>query len=809
MLITNYMTSALRNIARNKLYAIINIVGLTMGITVYLFANILVDYEYSHDTFYQNSDRIYTVGLNIRPEANAGITEMNAVPSAVLPHIKTELPELKTTARTYIKEFLISVSGENYYQKLRFADPELLSIFNFDYVYGDSTALSNPAGMLITESTAKRLFADDNPIGKTITIDHQNDLVVTAVIKDPPANTHLNSYFLENIPFQMIISMAAMERIADVRPDEDWEEMHPTNLTYILLPENLDHQWLEAGLNGVYQKYFTEGHKKFASGIFANPLIEANLSHWKLIGLPILTAIKTLGFLVLIIASVNYINLAAAQSMKRTREVGLRKVHGAGKRQLWTQFIIESITITLIAMLLAISLLELAIPIFNLATGKILSLNYIETLPWLITTTMVVGFLSGSYPAYMIGKTNPIESLYGTWLKGRSSLWIRGLMSGTQFAISVFMLALALVVISQNDKVQNSSNVFPKEQIYVLEGFDVPQIAERQALLKNEISSIAGIENFAFSSQVPYEATQHVFQISSIINDFDKAFNINRLVMDYDFLDTYNMKLVAGRILSDNFMLDNQPSDSKNFNVIINEMTAQNLKFKTPEQAIGNVFYSLGNEGAAITYTIVGVIENQNILGLHNGIKPFIMLTIPSAFNEASIKISSAADPQIIQSIEAAWKRVIPEYPMRGRYLTEVFQDLFGIFSLASKSLTAIAIFALILAMIGLFGLSAFMAEQRTKEIGIRKVHGATPPQVVHLLVLQFSKSAIIALPFALGAAYLASTTYLEFFDDRIAVPYDILLFAGLIGLLLSWATVAGNSYAVARQNPINALRYE
>ena len=460
-------------------------------------------------------------------------------------------------------------------------------------------------------------------------------------------------------------------------------------------------------------------------------------------------------------------------------------------------------------MILAISFLEFVIPLFNVTTGKILTLNYIITLPWLLTTTMIVGILSGIYPTYLIIKTNPIDALHDTGLKGHSSAWIRGLMVAVQFTISVFMLALVLVIISQNKKVEESSNIFPKDQIYTLEGFDTKQIADRQEILRNEIRSIPGVENFSLSSQVPYEGTQNLFAASTIINDFTSVFFINQLVIDHEFLDTYNIPLIAGRALSNEVALDTQSSESQNFNVLVNELAVQNLNFSSPEGAIGNVFYGNSGEDVINTYTIVGVIKNQNIMGLHNKIKPFVMFIQTGGYREASIKFSASADPQIIKSIEAAWKRVIPDYPFQGRALNETFREIFDIFEMVSKSLVIFAFFAFLLALIGLFGLSAFMAEQKTKEIGLRKVHGATSLQIINLLIWQFSKPVLWAMPFALGLAYLASNTYLEFFDDRISLPYGLLLGAGLLGLVLSWVTVATHAFNIARTNPINALHYE
>ncbi len=806
MLLTNYIRSAWRNILRHKLFSIINILGLAMGLCVYVFANLLTDYEANHDRFFENAKRIYTVGMTIRPEANAGINEMNAVAPALLPLIREQIPELETSARTFLDEALFTIGEDSYYQKLRFADPEFLQIFDFEYIAGSASALENPLGMVLTENAANKYFGSLDPVGMTISVDHNTDFTVTAVIKDPPANTHLKTYFFEHAPFEVLVPIRAMNTLKNVDANSYWDEMHPTNLTYLLLEGDISQNDIKERLEAVYKQNFDQEMKQFSSGLFIQPLSDANLAHWRLIGLPVMSTIGLLGLLVLGVACVNYTNLAAAQSMKRTREIGIRKVHGAAKLQLWFQFIVESTLVTLLALAVAVSVLEFFIPFFNMMTGKALILDYMETLPWLVTTVLLVGLLSGSYPAYIISKTDPIKSLRDTGLKGRSSIWIRSTMIALQFTISVCLLADALVVLSQNEKIEQSSQIFAKEQTYTLTGLDTPQIQDRYELLRREIRAIPGVESFSLSSQIPFEGTQHLILASTVNNDFEDAFSINVLYMDHEFLNTYDFKQLAGRSLTIN---DVRAAQSATFNVLINERAAHNLGFMDANQAIGNEFYSSGSTNEFTTYRIVGLVEDKNIMGLHNDIKPFVMFSANDGYVDASIKLSDNAPADVTEQIAQVWKQVIPEYPVQGRYLTETFQDLFGIFEAASLSLVIFAIFALILALIGLYGLSAFMAEQRIKEIGIRKVYGASSPQVVHLLVWQFSRPVIWSLPFALGLAYLASDAYLAFFAERIGLPYGTLLLAAVICVLLSWATVVGNSYAVARQNPIKALRYE
>ncbi|MCB2091156.1 MAG: ABC transporter permease [Alphaproteobacteria bacterium] len=803
----NYIKVAYRNIVKNRIYTVINLLSLAIGLSVFLFSSLFIHYEYTNDVFFQKHDRIYTLGSKINENANIGIDQVNAVPSAITPLIKAELPEIEAVSRTIVRKLLFTVGGDAFYQKARFADAALLRIFDFEYIQGDETALDNPTGIVITETAAKKYFGDKNPIGHRMMINHKTDMVVRAVIRDVPANSQFNSYFIERTPFEILLPIASMESITGFHPDTNWEDSYPINMTYVLLPENLDQDWLNSQLRGIYARHYPEQAKSFITGLFALPLVEANIATWQLINLPIFTTVRILGLLVLLIACVNYINLATAMAMKRTREVGLRKTLGAGPFQLLLQFITESLVVTSNAMMLAIALLEFIIPLFNLVTGRALSMIYVSTLPWLLLTVLIVGFISGSYPAYQIIKTAAGEALRTSGIKGKSSSWVRGLMLGVQFTISVFILALVFVVMAQNNRVEEKSTIFPKDRIYTLDGLDQAEIAKARESLRNAMKAIPGVENFSLSSQVPFEGTITSNSVSTTLNDFSNTVNIDQINIDHEFLDAYDIALVTGRKLS---LQDFQKPDDGRFNVVVNEMALKSLKIANPNEAIGREFYLDMGENNVITYHIIGVMEDKNILGFHNDIKPFYMFSKPDGYRIASIRLSASANQkQTIEAINTAWKRVIPDYPVQGRPLTDIFQDMYGIFEWITKSLGAFSLLAFFLALTGLFSLSAFMAEQRTKEIGIRKVYGATPGQIVQFLILQFSKPVMWALPFAIAFAYVASNTYLEFFDDPIALPYGSLLMAGLIGLILSFITAACQAYSVAMRSPVNALHHE
>ena len=806
---SNYIKIAIRSILKNKLYAMINILGLAIGLAVYLFGALISDYEYSHDMFFENADRVYTIRGSISSNSNLGLSQIDGVQGAVGPHIETDLVEVEAVARTIIREFLVSINEDNYYESLRFTDPELLEIFNLEFIEGEASALNGSNSIIITETIAKKYFGDENPIGKSITLDHEHDLTVAALIKDVPANSHFNSEIVMSRPLGILVPMAAIERITDFQPDTNWGNTSMGNLTYVMLPENLDQEWLQTQMDGIYDRHVPEDQRNFMAGFEVRPLSDANTAIWDMLGIPVILVVEGLGIMVLLIACVNYTNLATAQSMGRAREVGLRKTMGAGRNQLLSQFIIESLTITFFAMILALSVLELIIPLFNSATGKILTIDYITKLPMLLGTVVVVGLLAGAYPSYLITKTNPIEALRDSARKGRGASIIRSIMIGIQFTFSVCILAMVLVVYAQNEQVEESSRIFPKDQIYTLDRLDVEQMEDRHEVLRNEIMNIPYVEGFTLSSQVPYEQNNSTIRASTTLNDLENGVSINQLNIDYAFADVYDIPMAAGRNITIDNPADTHIRERGTVNVLVNELAAKQLGFESPDAAIGQVFYEDEGERGITTYTIIGVMEDRNILGLFNVVKPFFFFMRDASYRLASIKISQNAPISVVRDIEDVWHEVYPDYPMQGKFLNETFQMVYTIFDYGTKALAGFAFIALALAAFGLFGLAAFMAEQKTREIGIRKVLGANPVQIVKLLIWQFSKPVLWAIPFALLFAFYISGLYLEYFPDRISMPFEILIGAGIVGVILSWVTVATHAYKIARTNPVKALHYE
>ena len=806
----NNVKIAIRNLRKYKLYAAINIGGLALGLTIYVFGGLLVSYESTHDLFFKNSDRIYTVGSIAAPELNVGIDFLDAAHSAVGPIIETEMSDVEAVARTIGQQYLVTVGAEGFYEQIRFADPELLEIFDMQYIHGDSSALEDPTGILLSETAAIKFFGSSDVVGKVITLDNEFDYHISAVMQDVPLNSHFNSMLVVETKIDIVAPFKALARMRDYDEAGEWNNLSLGNLTYVLLPDSLDGEWLQLQMDGVYERHVTEQMQEVISGFWVNPLAHSNLALWDSLGMPVIVVIQLLSILVLLVACVNYTNLATAQSLGRSREVGMRKTMGAGQGQLLVQFLVESLLIAAIAMIIAIAALEFIIPLFNNAAGKVMTLNYVRTLPWLIGTTAFVGTLAGLYPAWLITRASPIDALRDVARKGKKGSKVRSFMIGAQFAISAFMLSIVAIVYMQNEKVKEASYEFPRSEIYGLTRLGLESIQERLETLRFELEAIPNIDSVAYSSQVPYEQNNSTTNVTAQAGDEAGKFSIQLLRMSPEFLAAYDIPLLAGRNLSRDIANDKLMNDETEvLNVLINEMALDRLGISSPQEAINQRFYHLDDEDALREFVIIGVVPTQNIVGLFNSEKPWFYTYQPEAFRVASIRISSGNMMDTVEAIEEVWKRVIPEYPMQGRFLDEVFDDVYKILKFMNMALAGFAFVALSLALIGLFGLAAFMATQRTKEIGVRKVLGANSLQIARLLVWQFSRPVLWALALALPAAYFAANVYLDFFADRINSPILVLLVAGGIAVMFAWGTVAGHAIRIARANPILALRYE
>jgi len=806
----NNIIVALRNLRKNKAFAVINISGLAIGLTIYVFGGLLVEYENTHDRSFANVDRIYTIGGTLSPELNAGVDKLNSTFMAVAPLIKTELTDIDAVARTKNGEYLLTMGPESFYQGIRFADPEFLTIFDFEYLHGDSTALYNPTGLLITETIAIKYFGKTDVVGEVVTFDNEFDFSITAVIEDPPLNSHFNSAIVVDQRFGVIAPFRALIKLRDYDADVgDWSNLALGDMTYVLLPESLDQAWLQTQVDRIFDTLVPEDEGEALASFDIHPLPYANVAIWDMIGMPVISTIGLLSIMVLAVACVNYTNLATAQSLGRTREVGMRKTMGATQTQLLTQFLVESLVIASIAMVFAIAALEMIIPLFNNAANKNLTLDYLATMPWLLLTTALVGLFAGLYPAWLITRTNPIEALRDIARKGKKGSLVRSFMIGAQFAISAFMLAMVTIVFLQNEKVKEASYIFPRSEIYTLDRLNVEGISDRLETLRHELEALPNVDRVAYSSQVPYEQNSSQDTLTPIPGDEAANIIFMNMRMSPEFLDAYDIPVIEGRNLGRDISNDRRTDESESLNIIVNDMAAEMMGFDKPIDALNQRLYATDEEATVREYVIVGVVPTQNIVGFFNEEKPWTFEYSPEDLRIGSIRITGGNMMDSVESIEDVWDRVISDYPMQGSFLDETFDGVYNVLKYMNLALGIFAFVAMSLALIGLFGLAAFMATQRTKEIGVRKVLGASATQIARLLVWQFSTPVLWALLVALPGAYFASQGYLNFFADRIESPIPILIVSGFMAVLLAWVTIAGHAIRIARSNPILALRYE
>ncbi len=808
----NYITIALRALSKNKLFAAINVFGLAIGLTIFLFGNIIANYEKSHDTMWQDYERIYYIASQLSPQADIGVNRMETTYDVLGPLFKEGIPEVEYMARTLSDDYLVSIGDTHFNEMIQFADPALLKIFSFNFIHGDADALEDPKGVVLTESQAIKYFGRTDVRGEVIVLDHEHEFRIQAVIEDLPSNSHfISTQLIMGDPFNIILSTEALRAMAQW--EAGYRNTSSGHYTYLKLSEPMPLAQLTNKVNTIFLAHApAELIETFMTGVYARPITAANTGLWDMINLPVVESIQVLGLLVLIIAVVNYTNLATAQSLGRTREVGMRKALGASRSQLMMQFLTESITITAIGMLLAMVLIEIMLPVFNESTGKSVSLDYLNLIPYLIGATIVVGIVAGAYPSYLITKTNAIYALKGMSIKGSKGNLVRSMMIGIQFVLSIFMLGMVMVVFFQNAMVRDSSNIYPKEDIIVLNRTDKDEVHERKNILRDELTKIPNVEHVTFSTHIPFDQSNSTNYISRVSGDGDSALHVNRLWTDDQFIHVFGIELLAGRNFSREVSSDIQRQDSESAAIIINELLRQQLGFKSNEEAINQSVYSLpGEDGTTFRFEIIGVVETQNIHGLHSSIKPFMFRWSIGAYKYGAIKLAPGTSGSIIEQIEDTWRDVLPEQPIEHEYLIDVFNRIFTIFKTMNSVLAGFAAVAMTLASIGLFGLAAYMAKVRTKEIGIRKVLGANVVQLVKMMLWQFSKPVMWAIIIALPLVYLASGMYLNFFANRIEMTLQVplIIIGGVAAVFISWCVIALHALKVAKSSPVHALHYE
>lgn len=795
----NYLKIALRNIIKHKGYSFINIAGLAIGISCCLLIMLYIQYELSYDTYHKNAHRIYKV---VRESSYMGTKKEAAVPAPAAPALMDEFPGIEVATRFEKDSDVLIRSGNNKYIENRciWADKHIFELFTFPLIYGNpKRALENPFSVVIDEETAHKYFGEENPLGKTINIFNKADLQITGVMKNMPKNSHFRT--------NLFASFETLRKFDDTIDSWSISSYH----AYILLKEGTDYRELEKKFPAMFEKYHS---KDDAPKIryYLQPLTDIHLRADTTVDnvepvsdIKYIYIFSACAFFILLIACVNYMNLAIARSMTRTREVGIRKVVGACRWQLVRQFLGESFFLTLTAFLTAIVLTSSFLGPFANFVEREITIDLIKSSGFLLVllgTYLFVGIFSGGYPALYVSRFRPVTMLKGAFFRNTKGIFLGNLLVVFQFSISIILIIGTLVISSQLHLIRNKKIGFDREHIIVANIMDL-EVIENRSTLKNELLRIPDVRGVTFSNRLPMFINWYTSSDFEGNTKGETGFSVNYGLVDYDFLDLFDMEIAAGRNFSREFAGDATGGGA----YILNETAVKRLGWKDP---IGKKFQFTWRSIKTMG-TVVGVVKDFHNKPLHQPIEPVAFKLAPNHnwANCMAIKVSPGNIPETIAAIEDTWNKFTNGSPFNYNFMDEAYDKMYKSEIQLSTLFRYFSILAIIISCLGLFGLASLTAEQSTKEIGVRKVFGATVQDIVKRLSWKFTKWVVLANIIAWPAAYFAMQNWLQSFAYRVHMGWWTFISVGMLALVIALLTVSVQSIKAASANPVDALKYE
>ena len=821
-MLRNYFKAALRNLFKQKIFSTLNILGLATGITAFMLIMQYVEVEKSYENFLPNQERIYRVTLSQYVNNELSIESAENYPG-VGPALVQELPEVKSYARLYnmgYKNNLI-ITYENpdgepikfKHRRFLYADSSFLPMMGYEMIAGDAkTALAEPLSTVISETYAKNYFGEADPIGKMLRLqddDFNDELAkVTGVFKDLPNNTHLKFDVLYS--YKTLLGRGTW---APGRYNESWgrKDMY----TYIELQEGTDPSSTISKFPDIVDKYSPELAERNREDILGlQKLSDIHLTS-RLAEEPetngdqkIVNFMGIIALFIIIIAWVNYINLSTAKAMERANEVGVRKVMGAGRAQLIGQYLLEAAVINLVAIMLAVVMIALVLPVFNQLSGQSFVLTDLLTLSFLsklIGVWFVGSALSGIYPAIVMSGFVPVAVLKGKGAAKYGSSWLRKALVIFQFATSIALIAGTFIVYNQLTFMMNQDIGMNIDQVMVVERPGITS-QDRDARIqsieffKNEIKKENNIKSVAGSVTIPGKKREYKAAAKPYGSGDEKLVTLRLNSMDYDFINTFEMKLVAGRAFSKDFVHDPDTS------IIISESAAKLLGFKKPEDALGQTMTMPRWQWNAI---IVGVVNDYNQESLQKAADPMFFYCSPTNAEFFSMKVNPNNLPNTIAHVEKVWNEAFPGNPFSYFFLDDYFNRQYENEQKFGDLFFAFSVLAIIIGCLGLFGLSAFTTQQRTKEVGIRKVLGSSISQIFVLLSKEYVWLILAALVIASPLVYYVMDNWISSFAYQTSIGYAVFGIAGLVVIAIALMTVSYQSLKAARVNPVDSLRNE
>ncbi len=806
-MLKNYFKVAVRNLWKNKGYSALNILGLAVGLATCLLILLSVVDELSYDKFNKKANRIYRVDADVKFGGTHWDLAVSADPMGAT--LKNEFPQVEQYVRfRNYGGFRVRKGNENLQEnKVIYVDHSLFDVFTLPLVSGNaSTALADPKSIVITESIAKKYFNTADAVGKTLTIDDTSAYTVSAVMKAIPAQSHFNYDFF--VPLNSNESKRG-----------NWLSYNFN--TYIVLKEGADAKQFERQLRGVVDKYVgpqaqsvlnasMEDLEKNGSYVrFAlTPLTRIHLHSDKTSELgangniQYVYIFSAIAIFILLIACVNFMNLSTARSSNRAKEVGVRKVLGSKKNNLVSQFLIESILVSFIALILALGISAIAVPYFNQLSSKEVEIGLFVKpwlLPSLILLVVIVGLLAGSYPSFYLSSFQPIEVLKGRLAGGFKASWLRSSLVVFQFVISLVLIVGTVVIYSQLMYIKDKRLGFEREQVLVVQnGY---ALGDHAKTFRDQLRNINGVESVTMSGYLPTGDSRNdspLFPDASL--NQKSAVSMQNWYVDEDYIPTMKMEIIKGRNFSKEMLTDSSA-------VIINESAAKLLPFEDP---INKTLYYLEDIQTKATkpYRIVGVVKDFNFNSLRQQVSPLALFKAEERGSFA-IRFKASDIPLLVSQVEKNWKGIAPNQPFSYSFMDDDFSRIYNSEQRVGQIAITFSLLAILIACLGLFGLVTYAAEQRRKEIGVRKVMGASVASIVNMLSKDFIKLVAIAMIIAFPLSWYFMNKWLQDFAYRINVSWWIFALAGVIAIAIAFITVSFQAMKAALINPVKNLRTE
>ncbi|MDH5597477.1 MAG: ABC transporter permease [Cyclobacteriaceae bacterium] len=808
-MLINYFKIALRNILKQKVYSFINITGLAIGLAACLLIFFHVEYEYSYDQFHAKKDKIYKMFLERTYPDH--VTHYAVVPHSFSSVIVQDYDEVKNAVRLLSNpnEVVVRYIDENNEEKafeepnFILADSTFFEIFSINLIKGDPyRVLSKAQDVVITEDIALKYFGEKDPIGKVFQSDF-GEFTVTGVCENVPKNSHIKFDFVASLEtFQFFqtenytgFSAHIYLELEDEAEVINLESKFPDMVRRYAAPQ------IEANLNTTFEDYTAAGNGYNYTLV---PITEIHLDPQ-----PYELALKkgsnkndlyilmSIALLILIIACINFMNLSIARSAERSKEVGVRKTLGSLRKQLIIQFLTESVLISLSALIIGLVLMYIALPYYNTLAGVEIPFNPTGwVFSGMLMFALFVGILAGSYPAFFLSGFNAVTVLKGGFKKGEKGAWIRNGLVIFQFAISIILIVGTLIVQDQMEFIHKKDLGFKKNNILLVERAGA--LGEQLESFQNEVRNIPGVKLTASSTIVPIG---QYFGIQFTPKGANEALTVNGMIVDDDFINTLEMEIIQGHGFSKDF--------NDTLSIVINEQTAALLNTENP---IGmKILNTNGNPPVSREYEIIGVVKNFNYQSLKDVITPFVLLNNESGFGGIGyVSINITGDiREVIEKTEILWNKMADNQPFKYSFLDAELNQLYTSEADSSKRLTVFTLLAITIACIGLFGLSAYTVGLRTKEIGVRKVMGASVMKLFLLLSKDFLKLVVFAFILAAPVAWYLMDQWLEGFAYKTVIQWYQFILAGIISISIAWITVSYQAFKASIVNPIKSLRSE